>query len=92
MTRRSLADTIRVRLVKSRSTRTSAENTTRPPHWPYLNAYHKKHSEEAMAEISNRPSVSAKEAYDQYDRLKAAAQKAGKRSARKSTLLSKGTT
>jgi hypothetical protein len=32
-------------------------------HWPYLNEYHKKHSEEAMEENSNRPPVSAKEAY-----------------------------
>jgi hypothetical protein len=42
-----------------------------------------------MAEISRRPSVSAEEAYDQYDLLKAGAEKAGKLSARKSTLLNR---
>ena len=62
---------------------------TRPPHWPYLNEYHKRHSEEAMEEISRQPLRSQEEAYAQYDLLKAAAAKAGKPSGRKSTLLSK---
>jgi len=44
-----------------------------------------------MAEISNRPLRSQKEAYAQYDRLKAAAERAGRRSARRSTMQSKET-
>jgi hypothetical protein len=63
----------------------------RPPWFPYQNQYHKEHSERAMAEISNRPLRSQKEAYAQYDRLKAAAEKAGRRSARRSTVQSKET-
>jgi hypothetical protein len=64
---------------------------TEPP-FPYLNPYHKEHSEALMAERSEMPSVSAKEAYAQYDRLKEQAQRSSKPSTKKSTLLRSVTT
>lgn len=67
------------------------ENTTpaeKP--FPYLNEYHKQHVESVMAERSKMPLRSSAEAYAQYDRLKAAAEKSS--SAKRSTPASSATT
>ena len=84
--------------MKSRSTPissgkvTSEESTIREePPFPYLNEYHKRHSEAAMEAISKQPWISREEAYAQYDRLKEAAAKAGKSSGRPCTLLNEET-
>jgi len=60
-----------------------------PEGFPYLNEYHKRHSEAMMALRSKQPLRSAQEAYVQYDRLKAGQQR---RSVKPSTLLNRETT
>ena len=60
-----------------------------PADFPYLNEYHKRHSEAMMELRSKQPLRSAKEAYAQYDRLKAGQHR---RSVKPSTLPSRETT
>ena len=55
--------------IPRKSVKAISNGNTAPSGFPYLNEYHKRHSEAVMADISNQPSVSAKEAYEQYDRL-----------------------
>jgi hypothetical protein len=64
---------------------TPSTETTEAP-FPYLNEYHKQHSEALMEEISKQPWLSKKEAYAQSDRNKALVeQRAGNRSGKPST-------